>query len=145
MVAIRTRPISELPFAVQEWPLFRERFDSLREATEINRALWRGGFVDYVGRYFRLCGARLCDLPERPPQLDIAASGDKVAAFVGEAADGIVAKSARGTDFGRDVPSATAADAAVRTGREPGALERDQVGFIRRNAAEILLPLRRLT
>lgn len=117
-------PINELPYAVASWPSFSERFERLREATDIIRLLWKGGFVDYDGRHFQLRGARLYDLPPEIPQLYIAASGKKVAAYAGTEASGILATSGRGAAHCRDVLFAAAAAAARRAGHDPVRLER---------------------
>ncbi|MBJ7601788.1 MAG: TIGR03557 family F420-dependent LLM class oxidoreductase [Candidatus Dormibacteraeota bacterium] len=117
-------PINELPLGLEAWPAVSERFGRLREATDIIKALWDGGFADYNGSYFRLRGARLYDLPELPPALYIAASGEKVAAFAGRSVDGVLATSARGAGFCQDVIFNSAATAAAVAGRDPASLER---------------------
>lgn len=117
-------PINELPFGLVSWPGFRERFERLREATAIIQALWKGSFVDFEGRYFQLRGARLYDLPEVAPALYIAASGEKIAAFAGATVDGVLATSAKGAEFCRQVLFASAEAGAAGAGREPSQLER---------------------
>ncbi|MFF9870334.1 TIGR03557 family F420-dependent LLM class oxidoreductase [Streptomyces sp. NPDC013953] len=64
------------------------RHDMLREALEIIRLLWRGGYRSYEGTYLRLEDARIFDLPEELPLIAVAASGPastKLAAELGDA------------------------------------------------------------
>jgi coenzyme F420-dependent glucose-6-phosphate dehydrogenase len=54
----------------------------------------------------------------------VAASGEKVAGFAGTETDGVLATSARGAEFCRDVVFGTPARAAASAGRDPAGLER---------------------
>ncbi|WP_432052270.1 TIGR03557 family F420-dependent LLM class oxidoreductase [Streptomyces xiamenensis] len=74
----------------------RVRQDMLREALEIIRLLWRGGYRSYEGRYLRLEDARVFDLPPSPPVLAVAAGGEEVARMAGELGDGLFATEPRG-------------------------------------------------
>ncbi|MFI9461059.1 TIGR03557 family F420-dependent LLM class oxidoreductase [Streptomyces xiamenensis] len=74
----------------------RVRQDMLREALEIIRLLWRGGYRSYEGRYLRLEDARVFDLPPSPPVLAVAAGGEDAARMAGELGDGLFATEPRG-------------------------------------------------
>ncbi|WP_432741603.1 TIGR03557 family F420-dependent LLM class oxidoreductase [Streptomyces sp. JH002] len=74
----------------------RVRQDMLREALEIIRLLWRGGYRSYEGRYLRLEDARVFDLPPNPPVLAVAAGGEEAARMAGELGDGLFATEPRG-------------------------------------------------
>ncbi|CAL9329757.1 F420-dependent glucose-6-phosphate dehydrogenase [Streptomyces sp. enrichment culture] len=74
----------------------RVRQDMLREALEIIRLLWRGGYRSYEGRYLRLEDARVFDLPPNPPVLAVAAGGEDAARMAGELGDGLFATEPRG-------------------------------------------------
>ncbi|MGW7290795.1 TIGR03557 family F420-dependent LLM class oxidoreductase [Streptomyces xiamenensis] len=74
----------------------RVRQDMLREALEIIRLLWRGGYRSYEGRYLRLEDARVFDLPSSPPVLAVAAGGEDAARMAGELGDGLFATEPRG-------------------------------------------------
>ncbi|MGW8846290.1 TIGR03557 family F420-dependent LLM class oxidoreductase [Streptomyces xiamenensis] len=74
----------------------RVRQDMLREALEIIRLLWRGGYRSYEGRYLRLEDARVFDLPPSPPVLAVAAGGEEAARMAGELGDGLFATEPRG-------------------------------------------------
>ncbi len=73
------------------WPSVRVRHEMLREALEIIRALWSGGYQTYEGRHLTLEAARLFDLPETPPRIAVAASGAKSARIAAELGDAIFA------------------------------------------------------
>ncbi len=73
----------------QGFPGVRERHERLREALEIIRLLFRGGWQSYDGRYLRLEDARLFDLPDSPPPIAVAASGPESAALAAELGDGL--------------------------------------------------------
>lgn len=74
----------------QRWPSDLERLDRLTEAIEIIRELWTGQLVSRDGRYFTVDRARLTTLPERPPQLLVAASGPRAAELAARN-DGLIA------------------------------------------------------
>lgn len=69
----------------------RVRHELLREALEIIRLLWRGGYQSYEGRHLRLADARVFDLPERLPLIAVAASGPDSASLAAELGDGLFA------------------------------------------------------
>ncbi|WP_374984482.1 TIGR03557 family F420-dependent LLM class oxidoreductase [Streptomyces fradiae] len=70
------------------YPAVGARHGMLREALEIIRLLWSGGYRSYEGKHLRLEDARVFDLPPEPPPIAVAASGPdstKVAAELGDA------------------------------------------------------------
>ncbi|WP_153683531.1 TIGR03557 family F420-dependent LLM class oxidoreductase [Agromyces agglutinans] len=73
------------------YPSVSERHEMLREALEIIRLLWRGGYQSYDGRYLDLEDARIFDLPEAPPKIAVAASGPASAEVAAELGDGLFA------------------------------------------------------
>ncbi|MFE3455200.1 TIGR03557 family F420-dependent LLM class oxidoreductase [Nonomuraea sp. NPDC059194] len=73
----------------------RVRHEMLREALEIIRALWLGGYRSYEGKYLRLEDARVFDLPEEPPMIAVAASGPVSAKIAAELGDGLFATEAK--------------------------------------------------
>jgi G6PDH family F420-dependent oxidoreductase len=66
----------------------QERF---REALEIIRLLWSGGYRSYQGKYLKLEDARVFDLPEKLPVIAVAASGPASARIAAELGDGLFA------------------------------------------------------
>lgn len=73
------------------WPAADVRHAMLREAVEIIRELWAGGYVNYRGEHFDVESARVWDLPDTPPPLGIAASGRQSGELAGELADVLIA------------------------------------------------------
>jgi G6PDH family F420-dependent oxidoreductase len=63
----------------------------LREALEIIRLLWRGGYRSYRGKYLQLEDARVFDLPERLPEIAVAAGGPAAARIAAELGDALFA------------------------------------------------------
>jgi G6PDH family F420-dependent oxidoreductase len=75
----------------QGFPSVRGRHERLREALEIIRLLWQGGYQSYEGRHLQLEDARVFDLPETLPVIAVAASGRASAAMAAELGDGLFA------------------------------------------------------
>ncbi|MFJ5024793.1 LLM class F420-dependent oxidoreductase [Streptomyces goshikiensis] len=73
------------------WPAAHVRLAMLEEAVEIIRALFAGGGVNHHGQYFDVENARLWDLPERPPPIGVAVSGDSSCDLAGRLADLVIA------------------------------------------------------
>ncbi|MET9803074.1 TIGR03557 family F420-dependent LLM class oxidoreductase [Streptomyces sp. NPDC006368] len=67
------------------------RHEMLREALDIIRLLWRGGYRSYEGKHLRLEDARVFDLPDEPPLIAVAASGPESARVAAELGDGLFA------------------------------------------------------
>ena len=59
------------------WPSVTERHEVFREALEIIRLLWSGGYQSYEGKYLQLEDARVFDLPETPPPIVVAIGGPR--------------------------------------------------------------------
>ncbi|ADP84506.1 TIGR03557 family F420-dependent LLM class oxidoreductase [Pseudofrankia inefficax] len=75
----------------QGYPAVTRRHAMLREAIEIIRLLWSGGYQSYEGRYLRLEDARVFDLPPVPPRIAVAASGEPSARLAAECGDALFA------------------------------------------------------
>ena len=75
----------------QGWPPADVRHERLREATEIIRALFAGGYVNHRGEHFDVESAKLWDLPDTPPPIGIAVSGRRSCTLAGELADAMIA------------------------------------------------------
>jgi G6PDH family F420-dependent oxidoreductase len=73
------------------WPPVNVRHQMLEEAVDIIEALWGGEYVSYSGRHFQVDSAKLWDLPEEPPRLGIAASGEQSGRLAGRKADLLIA------------------------------------------------------
>src|SRR3954470_16600432 len=73
------------------WPSVDVRHEMLEEAVEIIRALFEGGHVNRRGTHFDVESARLWDLPDQPPPIGIAVSGEQSCALAGRLADLVIA------------------------------------------------------
>lgn len=71
------------------------RHEMLREALEIIRLLWRGGYRSYEGKHLRLEDARVFDLPDELPLIAVAASGGASGRIAAELGDGLFATEAK--------------------------------------------------
>ncbi|MDJ0385626.1 LLM class F420-dependent oxidoreductase [Streptomyces sp. G-G2] len=78
------------------WPAAHVRLDMLDEAVEIIRALFAGESVNRHGTYFDVENARLWDLPEDPPPIGIAVSGERSCELAGRHADLVIATEPEG-------------------------------------------------
>ena len=80
----------------QHFPSVRGRHERFREALEIIRLLWRGGYRSYEGKHLQLEDARVFDLPEHLPVIAVAASGPASARIAAELGDGLFATEPKG-------------------------------------------------
>ncbi|MGK5553972.1 TIGR03557 family F420-dependent LLM class oxidoreductase [Actinomadura kijaniata] len=71
------------------WPAVHVRQEMLREALEIIRLLWSGGYHSYDGQYLEIAEARVFDLPAELPEIVVAAGGPKAAKIAADLGDGI--------------------------------------------------------
>lgn len=67
------------------------RHERLREALEIIRLLWQGGYQSYEGKHLQLADARIFDLPDELPVIAVAAGGNRAARLAAEWGDGLFA------------------------------------------------------
>jgi coenzyme F420-dependent glucose-6-phosphate dehydrogenase len=77
----------------QGWPETEVRQERLREAIEVIRQLWRGGYQSHHGRHYTVENARLYTLPDTLPPLMIAAGGPKSAEVAAKLGDGLIGTS----------------------------------------------------
>jgi coenzyme F420-dependent glucose-6-phosphate dehydrogenase len=113
--------MNETPLGYR-WPRFKEKVQRLAEAVEIIRLLWKGGFVDYEGTYYRLNKAKLYTLPKGHIPIYIATSNPQVAEIAGRWGDGILTNP-RGLERYRENIEAMEG-AAAKAGREPSGLKK---------------------
>lgn len=77
------------------WPHVTVRHEMLREALEIIRLLWQGGYRSYRGQHLTLEDARLFDLPESAPPIAVAAGGVRAARIAADLGDALFATEPR--------------------------------------------------
>ncbi|MGR2752014.1 TIGR03557 family F420-dependent LLM class oxidoreductase [Agromyces arachidis] len=82
----------------QGYPSVSDRQEMLREAIEIIRLLWSGGYQSYEGAYLSLEDARVFDLPDELPPIAVAAGGPDAARLAADHGDAMF-----GTDPDRDL------------------------------------------
>jgi G6PDH family F420-dependent oxidoreductase len=75
----------------QAWPEWEVRADMLAEAVEVIRELWRGEVTSHRGTHYTVQNARLFTLPDEPPPIHVAASGERMAKLAGAMGDGLIA------------------------------------------------------
>jgi G6PDH family F420-dependent oxidoreductase len=73
------------------WPAVGVRHELLREALEIIRLLWSGGYHSYQGKHLTLEDARVFDLPATPPRIAVAIGGPAAAEVAADLGDAIFA------------------------------------------------------
>jgi G6PDH family F420-dependent oxidoreductase len=78
----------------KRWPPYAKRAAMLEEAISIIRELWQGGTRSCDGAYFTVENARVYDLPDPLPPINVAAAGPRGAAMAGRLGDGLVNYSA---------------------------------------------------
>ncbi|MEM3807416.1 MAG: TIGR03557 family F420-dependent LLM class oxidoreductase [Nitrososphaerota archaeon] len=113
--------MNEVPLGFK-WPTFKEKVERLREAIEIIQLLWKGDFVDYDGKYYKLNKAKLYTSPKKKIKLYVATSNSKVAEIAGELGDGILTNP-RGLQNYLEIAAAME-KAAERVGKDPSELHR---------------------
>jgi coenzyme F420-dependent glucose-6-phosphate dehydrogenase len=72
------------------WPPSEVRREMLEEAVDVIRKLWEGGTVEHLGKHFTVDNARIYSLPEEPPAIIFAASGEPGAELAGRVGDGLI-------------------------------------------------------
>jgi G6PDH family F420-dependent oxidoreductase len=77
------------------WPAVGVRHELLREALEIIRLLWSGGYHSYQGKHLTLEDARVFDLPATPPRIAVAIGGPAAAEVAADLGDAIFATEPR--------------------------------------------------
>ena len=74
----------------RRWPEAAIRLEMLEEAVELIRSLWQGELVSHRGTHFEVANARLYTLPDEPPPLYVAGSGERAASLAARAGDGLI-------------------------------------------------------
>lgn len=72
------------------WPPIEERLARLEEAILIIRMLWEGGERSYSGRHYELEDARIFTLPDEPPPIYVASTGERSAELAAQLGDGLI-------------------------------------------------------
>ena len=82
----------------QYWPEAPERINRMFEAVDVIKKLFASGLaqrdVRHEGQYYRLESTRLWTMPERAPEILVAASGPVAAKRAGRTVDGLITEAA---------------------------------------------------
>jgi G6PDH family F420-dependent oxidoreductase len=78
------------------WPPAPTRLRMLEEAVGLIRRLWEGGQVSFEGEFYSVVNARIYSLPDEPPPIVVAASGERAAEMAARAGDGLMSSSPDG-------------------------------------------------
>jgi len=108
----------------QDWPEFSERFERLREAVRLMRALWTGDRVSFAGDHYSTHDASVYDRPDTPVPIYIAAGGPVMARYAGRAGDGFICTSGKGWDLYRERLLPAVEEGAAKAGRSADAIDR---------------------
>jgi G6PDH family F420-dependent oxidoreductase len=112
------------------WPSVEVRHEMLEEAIGIIRDLFGGGHVSRRGKHFSVDSARLWDLPDQPPPIGVAVSGERSCALAGRLADLVIS-----TEPKRELLTAFdrhGGEGKPRVGQLPVCYDRDRDAAIRR-------------
>src|SRR5947209_8361202 len=112
------------------WPPVDVRHRMLREAVESIRALFEGGYVSYDGDFFDVQSAKVWDLPDEPPPIGIAVSGEQSCRLAGELADVMIAVEPDPTLGG--LFDAAGGSGKPRVGQVPVCYDPDEQAAVRR-------------
>ena len=115
--------LNEVPLGI-EWPDQKERFARLKEASELIRRLWTEELLTFEGQFFKTQNATIYDLPERPVELWIAASGPAAARLAGRVADGFICTSGKGLELYSETLLPAVAEGAEKAGRTTATVEK---------------------
>ena len=74
----------------EAWPAVEVRMEMFEESIEAIRLLWKGGVQSYRGKHYTIDNAQLFTLPPEPPEIAIAAGGEKAAEVAGRLGDAFV-------------------------------------------------------
>ena len=107
--------LNEVPLGI-EWP-DQKSVARLKEASELIRRLWTEELLTFEGQYFKTQNATIYDLPERPVELWIAASGPAAARLAGRVADGFICTSGKGMELYSETLLPAVAEGAEKAGR----------------------------
>jgi coenzyme F420-dependent glucose-6-phosphate dehydrogenase len=114
--------MNETPLGV-EWPDQKERFQRLKEASQLMKLLWTEERVTYEGNYFHTDNATLYDRPPGGVPLYIAASGPAAARLAGRIADGFITTSGKAPELYAERLIPAVREGAEKEGRSLSEIE----------------------
>ena len=115
--------MNETPAIGLSWPAFRERFERLIEAIELNRLLWTEERVTFAGDYYKTDRATVYERPEQPIPIYVAAAGPRTGRMAGALGDGLIMTSGKKRELYEEVIGAFE-EGARESERDPRVLPR---------------------
>jgi coenzyme F420-dependent glucose-6-phosphate dehydrogenase len=76
-----------------KWPVVADRLEMLEEAVEVIRHLWTGELTSHRGQHYTVENARIYDLPEAPPPIMMAVTGERSISLAARIGDGLITSS----------------------------------------------------
>lgn len=73
-----------------KWPEYEVRSAMLEEAVQVMRELWKGDWTSFYGSFYSVENAKLYSLPDRTPEVFLAAGGPDAAELAGRIGDGLI-------------------------------------------------------
>ena len=114
--------MNETPLGV-DWPDQKERFQRLKEASQLMKLLWTEERVNYDGNYFKTENATVYDRPPGGVPLYIAASGPTAARLAGRIADGFITTSGKAPELYAEKLLPAVREGAEKEGRSMDEIE----------------------
>jgi coenzyme F420-dependent glucose-6-phosphate dehydrogenase len=114
--------MNETPLGV-DWPDQKERFQRLKEASQLMKLLWTEERVNYDGNYFKTENATVYDRPPGGVPLYIAASGPAAARLAGRIADGFITTSGKARELYAEKLLPAVREGAEKEGRSMDEIE----------------------
>src|SRR6476661_3478210 len=112
------------------WPGADVRHEMFREAIQIIRELFDGGYVNFRGEHFDADSAKLWDLPDKRVPIGIAISGEQSAQVAGELGDLVIAVEPKGELL--QMFDAAGGSGKPRVGQMPICYDTDEAAAVKR-------------
>ncbi|GAA4360110.1 glucose-6-phosphate dehydrogenase (coenzyme-F420) [Microbacterium rhizosphaerae] len=106
-----------------DWPEPPERFQRMKEAISLMRALWENERVTFDGTYYSVKDATVYDRPENPVPIYIGASGPAATRLAGRIADGYITTSGKDPSLYTDTLLPALREGIEKAGRATGAVD----------------------
>jgi coenzyme F420-dependent glucose-6-phosphate dehydrogenase len=110
--------LNEAPLGFN-WPSVKERLSMLEEAIKVIRALWKGDFVSFRGKYYSLVEAKMYTKTKAKIPIYIAAFGPKAAGLAGRAGDGLYTFMSKPPSYYKEVIFPALRNEARKANKDP--------------------------
>lgn len=114
--------LNEVPLGF-EWPDQKQRFQRLKEATQLMQRLLTEERVTFEGDYFQTADATIYDRPDPPVPIYIAAAGPAAARLAGRLAQGFITTSGKDPELYSEKLLPAVREGIDKAGRKAGDVE----------------------